>query len=352
MRALKRSAVVFLAAVLSVAAAALPAAASAEDISGAGATFPYPVYAKWAEAYKQQTGVGLNYQPIGSGGGIKQIQAGTVTFGASDQPLEPSKLDASGLVQWPTIIGGVVPVANVKGLEPGEIVLDGATLASIYLGEIKKWNDERIKKLNPSLALPNQYIAPVYRSDGSGTTYLFTTYLSNASPAFKAKVGANTSVAWPIGFGAKGNEGVANMTLRTAGVITYVEYAYVKQLHMNYVRLLNREGRAVAPTIPSFQAAARSADWANAPAYYLVLVDQPGEQSWPITGASFILMHADVKNAGAARTALQFFDWAYAHGDESAEDLGYVPLPEALVAMIERTWSKEIAASGKPLWNR
>jgi phosphate transport system substrate-binding protein len=339
-----------LAAVLSIGTCAFARPAMAEDVSGAGATFPYPVYAKWAEAYKRDTGVGLNYQPIGSGGGIKQIQAATVTFGASDQPLDPAKLEASGLVQWPMIIGGVVPVANVKGLEPGQLVLDGSTLAAIYLGEIKKWNDERIGKLNPGLALPNQYIAPVYRSDGSGTTFLFTTYLSDASPSFKSKVGANTSVAWPIGFGAKGNEGVANMALRTAGVLTYVEYAYAKQLEMNYVRLLNRDGQAIAPTIASFQSAARSADWSNAPGYNLVLVNQPGAQSWPITGASFILMPGDVQRPSAARTALEFFAWAFSHGDESAEALGYVPLPDSLVGMVERTWSKEIRTGGKPLW--
>ncbi|HEU4620343.1 MAG TPA: phosphate ABC transporter substrate-binding protein PstS [Gammaproteobacteria bacterium] len=337
---------------LALAAGGAGQAAPAFDISGAGATFPYPVYAKWAEAYMRQTGVRVNYQPIGSGGGIKQVQAGTVTFGATDKPLQSAELDASGLVQWPMIVGGVVPVANVKGVKPGELVLDGATLAAIYLGEIKKWNDARIKKLNPGLELPNQFVAPVYRSDGSGTNFLFTSYLSSASPEFNAKVGANTSVAWPVGFGSKGNEGVANMAGRTAGAIGYVEYAFVKQTGMPYARLVNRDGNTVAPSIAAFQAAAANADWSSANHYSLVLVDQPGAESWPITGASFILIRRHAKNAGEALAALEFFDWAYREGDQLAIELDYVPLPDNVVALVRQTWSEEITASGKPVWNR
>jgi phosphate transport system substrate-binding protein len=311
---------------LLAASATVVVTAQAADISGAGATFPYPIYAKWAEAYKRETGAGLNYQPIGSGGGIKQIQASTVTVGASDKPLEPSELAASGLVQWPQIVGGVVPVANVKGVKPGELVLDGTTLAAIYLGEIKKWNDERIKKLNPSLDLPNQAVAPVYRSDGSGTNFLFTTYLSSVSPDFKSKVGAETSVQWPTGLGAKGNEGVANMAGRLAGAIGYVEYAFAKQNKLAYAKLVNRDGKVVAPEISTFQAAAAGADWAKAPSYYLILVNQHGAESWPITGASFILMHKQVKNAANAEAALKFFAWAFeGAGDDMAKELDYVP---------------------------
>ncbi len=336
---------------LAVAAAgALATSAFADDISGAGATFPYPVYSKWAEAYKKETNVGLNYQSIGSGGGIKQIEAQTVTFGASDKPLEPKELEANGLVQWPMIIGGAVPVANIKGVKPGELVLDGPTIAAIYLGDIKKWNDSRIEKLNPHLKLPNEAIAPVYRSEGSGTNFLFTTYLSTVSPKFKSEVGASTSVAWPKGIGAKGNEGVANMTARTRGAIGYVEYAYAKQNHLGYARLINRDGKTVSPAISTFQAAAANADWAHAPGYYLILVDQPGAKSWPITGASFILMHKHVKNAKDAETALKFFDWAYAHGDKMAEDLDYVPIPDNVVHMVEQTWSKAIMGNGQPVW--
>jgi phosphate transport system substrate-binding protein len=328
------------------------AAASAADISGAGATFPAPVYAKWAEAYKKETNVGLNYQSIGSGGGIKQIQASTVTFGASDKPLEQKELEANGLVQWPMIIGGVVPTVNVQGVQPGQLVLDGATIADIYLGTITKWDDARIKALNPGLKLPSQAIAPVYRSDGSGTNFLFTTYLSAMSPKFKSDVGADASVSWPTGLGAKGNEGVANMIARTNGAIGYVEYAYVKQNKLTYAKLKNRDGRLVAPQIESFQAAAANADWARAPGYYLILVDQPGAESWPITGASFILMHKQVKDAADALTALKFFAWAYKNGTQMAEELDYVPLPANVVRMVEDTWSASIKADGKPVWTK
>src|SRR5579863_3025475 len=294
--------------------AACAGAVRAADISGAGATFPYPIYSKWADAYRQQTGVGLNYQSIGSGGGIKQIKAKTVTFGASDMPLKPEDLKEAGLVQFPMIIGGVVPVVNLKGVQPGQMVLSGATVASIYMGEITKWNDARIQKLNPKLSLPATTIAPIYRSDGSGTNFLFSHYLAQSSPKFKETIGENTSVQWPVGIGAKGNEGVANMTGQTDGAIGYVEYAYAKQTKMAYCDLINSAGKAVAPSAESFQAAAANADWAHAAGYYLILTDQPGAGSWPITGASFILVYGTPPDTAATGAALRFFDWAYRDG--------------------------------------
>jgi len=324
------------------AALTLSVAAQATDISGAGATFPYPVYSKWADAYKTQTGIGLNYQSIGSGGGIKQIKAKTVTFGASDKPLEPAELKESGLVQFPMIIGGVVPVVNVKGIKGGQLTLDGATVASIYLGEITKWNDARIRKLNPKAVLPDTAIAPVYRSDGSGTNFLFTDYLSKSSPKFKESIGANASVQWPVGIGAKGNEGVANMTTQTDGAIGYVEYAYAKQNAMAYALLVNKGGKAVAPSAESFQAAAANADWAHAPGYYLILTDQPGAASWPITGASFILVYGNPPNAADTGAALKFFDWAYRNGAKMAAELDYVPLPDSLIKQVRETWKSDI----------
>ena len=325
--------------------------ALATDISGAGATFPYPIYAKWAEAYKAKTNIGLNYQSIGSGGGIKQIKAATVTFGASDKPLEPKELNDAGLVQFPMIIGGVVPVVNVPGIKGGELVLDGATIASIYLGEISKWNDAHIKALNPKLALPDLAILPTYRSDGSGTNFLFTYYLSDVSPTFKSKIGANSSVEWPTGIGAKGNEGVANMTSQTVGAIGYVEYAYAKQNKMTYVSLKNKEGKTVAPEATAFQAAAASADWSKADGYYLILTNQAGAKSWPITGASFILMYKEAKNPAESATALKFFDWAYSNGGAMANELDYVPLPENLIKQVKKTWTSTLTAGGKPLWS-
>jgi phosphate transport system substrate-binding protein len=324
--------------------------AQAAEISGAGATFPYPIYAKWAESYKAATGDGLNYQSIGSGGGIKQIKQGTVTFGASDKPLEAAELQSSGLVQFPMIIGGVVPVVNVKGVAAGALTLDGPTLAAIYLGEIKNWNDPKIKQLNPKLALPDVAIAPVYRSDGSGTNFLFTNYLSKVSTTFSSKIGANTSVDWPVGIGAKGNEGVANMTTQTAGAIGYVEYAYAKQNKMSYALMKNHDGKSVAPEIKSFQAAAANADWAKAEGFYLILTDQSGPASWPITGASFILMHKDNADGGPVQTALKFFHWAYEKGDAQAQELDYVPLPAKVVTLVEDSWHKQITSAGKPLW--
>jgi phosphate transport system substrate-binding protein len=316
----------------------LPLTALAGDISGAGATFPYPVYAKWAAAYRAETGVGLNYQSIGSGGGIKQIKAKTVTFGASDMPLKPEDLNAAGLVQWPMIIGGVVPVVNIPGVKPGELVLDGATLADIYRGEIKIWNDARIRKLNPKLKLPATAIAPIYRADGSGTTFLYTTYLSNTNAAFAKEIGANSAVQWPAGIGAKGNEGVAGMTAHTVGAIGYVEYAYAKQNKMTYAAMINKDGKTVAPKLESFQAAAANADWAHAPGYYLVLANQPGAESWPITGASFILMYKTSPDAAAAQDALKFFGWAYKNGDKMAAELDYVPIPDNVVKLVATLW--------------
>lgn len=328
--------------IATTAAFALVGIAQAADISGAGATFPYPIYSKWADAYKKQTGVGLNYQSIGSGGGIKQIKAKTVTFGATDMPLKPDEAKEAGLVQFPMIIGGVVPAVNIKGVQAGQLVLDGATVASIYLGEITKWSDARIKKLNPKLALPDTAIAPVYRSDGSGTNFLFSDYLSKSSPKFKDTIGAATSVQWPTGIGAKGNEGVANMTTQTDGAIGYVEYAFAKQNKMAYAQLVNKDGKAVTPNADSFQAAASNADWASAAAYYLILTDQKGAKSWPITGASFILVYGVPQDPAATAEALKFFNWAYKNGGQMAADLDYVPLPEALIKQVRATWKSEI----------
>jgi phosphate transport system substrate-binding protein len=325
-------------------------AVNAADISGAGATFPYPIYAKWADAYKKLTGAGLNYQSIGSGGGIKQIKAKTVTFGASDMPLKPDDLKAAGLLQFPMIIGGVVPVVNLKGVAPGQLHLDGATIASIYLGEIAKWDDPRIKKLNPNVALPATAIAPVYRSDGSGTNFLFSDYLSKESAKFASSIGANSAVEWPKGIGAKGNEGVANMTSQTDGAIGYVEYAYAKQNKMTYAMLTNKAGASVAPGADTFQAAAASADWAKADSYYLILTDQAGEKSWPITGASFILMYKNPPDPAAVKEALKFFAWAYKDGAQMAAELDYVPLPANLIAQVKKTWTTEIVAGAQPVW--
>jgi phosphate transport system substrate-binding protein len=332
------------------AAACLSFIAAAADISGAGATFPYPIYAKWADAYKKLTGIGLNYQSIGSGGGIKQIKAKTVTFGASDMPLKPDDLKAAGLLQFPMIIGGVVPVVNIKGVAPGQLHLDGATVAAIYLGDITKWDDAQIKRLNPKLALPSTAIAPVYRSDGSGTNFLFSDYLSKESPRFQSTIGANSSVQWPIGIGAKGNEGVANMTTQTDGAIGYVEYAYAKQNKMAFTLLTNKNGAIVAPNAESFQAAAASADWVKSDSYYLILTDQAGAKSWPITGASFILLYKQPADAAPVNEALKFFAWAYRDGATMASELDYVPLPAALIAQVKKTWTSEISSGGHPVW--
>ena len=336
---------------IAAAAACLSLAAAAADISGAGATFPYPIYAKWADAYKKLTNVGLNYQSIGSGGGIKQIKAKTVTFGASDMPLKPEDLKAAGLLQFPMIIGGVVPVVNVKGVGPGQLHLDGATIAAIYLGDIAKWDDPQIKRLNPKLALPGTAIAPVYRSDGSGTNFLFSDFLSKSSPKFMTTIGANSSVQWPVGIGAKGNEGVANMTTQTDGAIGYVEYAYAKQNKMSFTLLTNKSGAVVSPGADSFQAAAASADWSRADSYYLILTDQPGARSWPITGASFILVYRQPTDSAPVAEALKFFAWAYKDGAAMASELDYVPLPAALIEQVKTTWRTQITAGGRPVWS-
>jgi phosphate transport system substrate-binding protein len=331
-----------------LAAMAIPATAA--DISGAGATFPYPVYAKWADTYKKETGVGLNYQSIGSGGGIKQITAKTVTFGASDMPLKPEQLSKDGLVQFPTVLGGVVPVINVEGIKAGDIVLDGTTLAEIFMGKIKTWNDPAIQKLNASVKLPSQPIVVVHRSDGSGTTFLFTDYLSKVNADWKSKVGANTAVEWPVGLGAKGNEGVANNVAQTKGSIGYVEYAYAKQNKLTNTRLINKDGKSVAPTAESFMAAAANADWDNTPGFGVVLTNEPGADSWPLAGATFILMHKQPQDPTVAREALKFFDWAYSKGDAMAQDLDYVPMPDKVVAAIKKSWMDQIKdKDGKPL---
>ena len=327
--------------------AALPALAA--DISGAGATFPYPIYAKWADAYKKETGNGLNYQSIGSGGGIKQIQARTVTFGATDMPLKGEQLEKDGLVQWPMVIGGNVPVVNLDGIKPGELVLDGPTIADIYLGKIKTWDDAAIKKLNPAAKLPVQAIVVVRRSDGSGTTFIWTDYLSKVSPEWKTKVGASTAVEWPVGIGAKGNEGVANNVLQTKGALGYVEFAYAKQNKMIHTRVINKAGKIVEPSLASFQAAAAAAKWDSVPGLGEILTDEPGDAAWPIAGATFILMPKKPTDLAAAKVALTFFDWAYAKGDKMAADLDYVPMPEAVVALVKKEWSKVTDPAGKPV---
>jgi phosphate transport system substrate-binding protein len=333
-----------------IAAAAIGPALAA-DISGAGATFPYPVYAKWADAYKKETNVGLNYQSIGSGGGIKQIKAKTVTFGATDAPLPGKELDDSGLIQFPMVMGGIVPVVNVEGIKPGELTIDGPTLARIFMGEIKSWNDPAIAKLNPSAKLPSQAIAVVHRSDGSGTTYNFAFYLAQVSPEWKAKVGFNTSVEWPVGIGAKGNEGVANNVAQTKGSIGYVEYAYAKQNKLTFTKMINKDGKTVAPTSATFQAAAANADWNSVPGYGVILANQPGAESWPMTAATWILMYKKPQDAASTAEALKFFAWAYEKGDKMAEDLDYIPMPNNVVDSIKKTWATEVKdASGKPLF--
>jgi phosphate transport system substrate-binding protein len=338
------------AALFSSAALAIPAAATAADISGAGATFPYPIYAKWADAYHKATGIGLNYQSIGSGGGIKQIKADTVTFGASDMPLKPEELDKAGLTQFPTVMGGVVPVVNLEGIKPGDLVLDGQTLADIFQGKVTTWNDPKIQSQNPSLKLPDQAIAVVHRSDGSGTTFIFSTYLSQVSDDWKSVVGANSALEWPTGIGAKGNEGVAGNVAQTDGSIGYVEYAYAKQNDMTFAKLVNKDGKAVAPSAAAFQAASNAADWGNAKGFYMLLTNEPGAETWPISGATFILVHKEPKDPAAVAEALKFFDWAYESGDAMADELAYVPLPDGLVDLIKKSWAENITAGGKPIY--
>ncbi len=339
-----------------VAAAALAfglaAPAAAVDITGAGATFPYPVYAKWAEAYKQKTGVGINYQSIGSGGGIAQIKARTVDFGASDMPLKSEDLQSAGLMQFPAIIGGVVPIVNIEGIAPGQLKFSGALLADIYLGKIKTWNDKAILDLNPGAKLPADPITVVRRSDGSGTSFLWTDYLSKVSPEWKNKVGAGTAVAWPEGVGGKGNEGVAGYVQRIKGSIGYVEYAYAKKNKMSHGAVQNRDGQFVQPDDTTFQAAAAGADWKNTPGMGVILTDQPGKGSWPITGASFILMQARQDKPQNAMEVMKFFEWAFKSGGKMADELDYVPIPDAVSKQIADAWKVQIKdAAGKVIWN-
>ncbi len=321
-------------------------------INGAGATFPYPVYSQWAFRYQKEANVRINYQSIGSGGGIAQIKARTVDFGASDAPLEPDELEKIGLVQFPMIIGGVVPVINLKGIEPGKLKLTAENLADIYLGKITKWNAPEIAKNNPDANLPDKAITTVRRADGSGTTWIFTNYLAKVSPEWRERVGYGKAISWPEanGVAGKGNEGVAAFVKKVDGAIGYVEFAYALQNKMNYVLLQNKAGNFVAPKIETFQAAAANADWANAKGYYLVLTDQPGENTWPITGASFILMYKEQRDAAKALEILKFFDWAYRKGAEIAVKLDYVPLPQNVTELVETTWRKEIKSHGKEIW--
>jgi phosphate transport system substrate-binding protein len=334
---------------VAAAAAMLSTGASAVDITGAGATFPYPIYAKWADAYKKATGAGMNYQSIGSGGGIKQITAKTVDFGASDMPMKPADLQKNGLVQFPAIMGGVVPVYKVPGLSPGDLRFTGTLLADIYLGKVTRWNDPAIAKLNPGAKLPASEITVVYRSDGSGTTFLWTNYLSKASAEFKSTVGEGTSVKWPAGVGGKGNEGVASYVQKIDGALGYVEFAYAKQNKLAHGQVQNKAGKYVQPDDVTFKAAAAGADWKSVPGMGVVLTDQAGDQAWPITGASFVLVHAKQEKPDNGREVLRFFDWSFKNGQSMAAELDYVPMPESVVKEIQAVWKNVTDASGKAL---
>jgi phosphate transport system substrate-binding protein len=335
------------------AVAALAAAttgAIAADITGAGATFPYPIYAKWADAYKKSTGTGMNYQSIGSGGGIKQITAKTVDFGASDMPMKPEDLQKEGLVQFPAIMGGVVPVYNLQGVKPGELKFTGPLLADIYAGKVTKWNDPAIAKLNPGAKLPGDDITVVHRSDGSGTTFLWTNYLSKTSPEFKGTVGEGTAVKWPVGVGGKGNEGVASYVQKINGALGYVEYAYAKQNKLSYGKLQNKAGKFVEPDDTTFKAAAAAADWKSVPGMGVVLTDQAAADAWPITGASFILVHSAQDKPESGREVLKFFEWSFKNGGKMAQELDYVPMPEAVVKEIQASWKSVKDSSGKAVY--
>jgi phosphate transport system substrate-binding protein len=334
-------------ATLGVAGFCLAGPAAAQDITGAGATFPAPLYAKWAADYNRATGVKINYQSVGSGAGIKQIDSKTVAFGASDMPLKDDELARKGQIQFPTVIGGVVPVINIKGIAPGQLKLNGQVLGDIYLGKITKWTDPAIKALNPSVPLPDAAIAPVRRADGSGTSFIFTNYLSKVNAEWKSKVGEGTAVNWPAGAGGKGNEGVAAFVNRLPNSIGYVEYAYVKQSKMIYAQMQNAAGNFVAPDDSAFKAAAAGADWARS--FYQILTNQPGKDSWPITGATFIIMHKTQDKPAEAAAALKFFDWAFKNGDKTAEDLDYVPMPAVVKTQIEKSWGEIKDASGKSI---
>ena len=324
--------------------------AQAADISGAGSTFAYPILSKWAEAYKAKASVGMNYQSIGSGGGIKQINAKTVDFGATDMPLEQKDLDGPGLAQFPIIMGGIVPVINVKGIDAGKLKLTGKILADIYLGKISNWNDKAIAAINPGLKLPDLAIAPVYRSDGSGTTFNFTYYLAEESPEWKDKIGVNTAVQFPQGIGGKGNEGVSAFTSRTDGAIGYVEYAYAKQNKLAYALVQNKEGAFPEPNLKSFQAAAANADWAHATGFKVILANQPGKDSWPMTASTWALVYKNQDKADIGKSVLTFFDYAYKNGQPAAESLDYVPMPDNVVKLIEESWAKDVKGDGKALW--
>jgi phosphate transport system substrate-binding protein len=335
------------ASLLSIASLALPVAAFAQDITGAGASFPAPLYSKWAADYNKATGVKINYQSVGSGAGLRQIEAKTVDFGASDMPLKDDELKAKNLVQFPTVIGGVVPVINVKGIAPGQLRLNGQVLGDIYLGKITKWNDAAIKALNPSITLPDADISPVRRADGSGTTFIFTNYLSKVNAEWKTKVGEGTAVNWPVGAGGKGNEGVAAFVGRLPNSIGYLEYAYVKQNKLNFALMQNMDGKFVAPDDDTFKAAAAGADWNKS--FYQILTQQPGAASWPISGATFILMQKTQDKPLNATAALKFFDWAMMQGDKTAADLDYVPMPDSAKGSIRKAWGDIKDASGKPV---
>ncbi|WP_373887858.1 phosphate ABC transporter substrate-binding protein PstS [Massilia sp. BSC265] len=335
---------------IAIAASSIAASVQAANITGAGATFPYPIYAKWAELYQKASGTGLNYQSVGSGAGIKQIKAKTVNFGASDMPLQPAELDAAGLFQFPAIMGGVVPVINLPGVTPGQVRLSGAVLADLYLGKITKWNAPQIAALNPGVKLPAEDITVVRRADSSGTSFLFTDFLSQSSPEWKAKVGAGTAVKWAVGVGGKGNEGVAANVQRIKGAIGYVEWAYAKKNRMQHTQLQNREGVFLQPSDEAFKAAAAGANWAGTPGFAVVLTNQPGKASWPITGASYILVHK-TQDAATGKEVLKFFDWAYKNGDAAAGELDYVPMPDSVVKLVQDAWRANLKdASGKAVW--
>lgn len=337
--------------VVGASAAVAFSTATAADLTGAGATFPYPIYAKWAEAYKAATGNGLNYQSVGSSAGIKQIKAKTVDFGASDSPLKGEDLEAEGLTQFPVIMGGVVAVVNLDGVAPGALKLTGPVMADIYLGKITKWNAPEIVALNGGLKLPATEITVVHRADGSGTSFLFTDYLSKTSPDFKTKVGAGTAVKWVVGVGGKGNEGVAANVQRIKGSIGYVEWAYAKKNKMSHAALKNKDGQFVQPDDDNFKAAASNAEWTKTPGFGVVLTDQPGKTSWPITGVSFILMHKTQADAAKGKEVIKFFDWAFKNGDAAAAELDYVPMPDNVVKLVQDSWKVNLKdASGKAIY--
>ncbi len=335
-------------ATLAAAVTVFTASAFAQDVTGAGASFPAPVYAKWADAYNKASGARINYQSVGSGAGIRQIRGKTVDFGASDAPLSDADLAKDGMIQFPTVIGGVVPVVNIKGIAPGQVKMTGQVLGDIYLGKITKWNDPALVALNPGVPLPDAAISPVRRADGSGTTFLFTNYLSKVNAEWKAKVGEGTAVNWPVGAGGKGNEGVSAFTLRLPNSIGYVEYAYAKQNKMSHVLMRNKDGAYVAPSDTAFKAAAAGAEWQKS--FYQVLTEQPGKDSWPITGATFILMHKLQDKPANASNTLKFFEWAYLNGDKMADDLDYVPLPASVKDLVRKQWADNLKdASGKAI---